>query len=124
MIHHVITRLKAYAPLTAIVKPEQIFPLYRLQGSELPAITVQLVGTEPADTKDRRIDYEMHTVEVTVFSTSPKEAWTASQHARDTLDGWAADAILQTRFLNQGTDVFEATEAFSVTQRYQIHMTR
>lgn len=124
MIHLVITRLKAYGPLTAIVKPDEIFPLYRLQGSEIPAITVQLVGTEPAETKDPRIDYEIHTVEITVFSTSPKEAWTASQHARDTLDGWASDPIKQTRFLNQGTDVFEATEVFSVTQRYTIHMTR
>jgi hypothetical protein len=124
MIHLVISRLKAYGPLTAIVKPDEIFPLYRLQGSEVPAITVQLVSTDPTETKDPRIDYEVHTVEITVFSTSPKEAWTASQHARDTLDGWAADAIKQTRFLNQGTDIFEATEVFSVTQRYSIHMTR
>lgn len=121
MIHHVIQRLSASTTITDETGT-RIFPLFRLQGSETPAITVQLVGTEPADTKDSTANFESHTVEITVFHTDPASAWTLATASRTQLDGWSDANVKHARFVNQATDIFEATEVFSVTQRYEIQM--
>jgi len=123
MIHHVIQRL-ADSAAVASETAGRVFPLFRLQGSDIPAITVQLTGTEPVGTKDRLTDYEVHEVEITYFHDSPKAAWELSVTCRDLLDGWSNNAIKQSRFVNQATDIYQATEVFTITQRYEIHMDR
>lgn len=123
MIHHIITRLSASSTITDETST-RIFPLFRLQGSDTPAITVQLVGTDPADTKDNTANYETHTVEITIFHTNPASAWSLATASRTQLDGWSSAEIRGSRFLNQATDVFEATEVFSVSQRYEFNMDR
>jgi len=125
MINYVIDRLQDSAGLTAIVDPGDIYPLYRLQQSTVPAIVVQLTGTDPIDTHDAESTQEVHTVEVTVIHTNPKSAWDAAVLVRAQLDGWQTiGPVLFGRFVNQATDIFTATDFFSVTQRYDIHFER
>lgn len=123
MIHYVIQRLSDTTTITNVTAT-RIFPLFRLQGSTTPAITVQLLASVPADTKDEVSTFEAHTVEITIFHAEPSAAWSLSEASRTQLDGWNDTNIVESRFINQATDVFEATEVFSVTQRYEIKMKR
>ena len=122
MINYIISALKATSSVTDIVPADNIFPLFRLQGSSLPAIVVQLVNSVPQDTHDDRFDAWEHELEITTLHESPKSAWRASQQVRLRMSGYsdAANNLEGMRFLNQATDVFEATDVFSVTQRYSI----
>lgn len=121
MIDTIITALKATTSITDLVPADNIFPLFRLQKSDLPAIVIQLVDTEPVETKDDAFDLDVHTVEITTLTEHPKTAWRTSVKVRQRLQGFATEPIVQSRFVTQATDVFEATEVHSVTQRYQFH---
>lgn len=123
MIHHVIQRLLSSATITDHTE-SRVFPLYRLQGSQIPAITVQLAGTDPAETKDSPANFEEHTVEITIFDEDPAAAWSLAIETRNLIDGWSSADVRAGRFLNQATDIYEATEVFSVSQRYTIQMDR
>ena len=121
MINFVIAALTATSSVTDIVPANNILPLFRLQKQALPAITVQLVDTQPEQTHDMPMATFTHTVEITVFHEDPSNAWAASVAVRGKLNG--ADLggnMKECRFVTQATDVFEITEAFSVTQRYTI----
>ena len=124
MIDQIITALKNTSSVTTFVPADNIFPLIRLQQSDLPAAVVQLVDTEPIDTKDDSFDLDVHTVEVTTIAEHPRTAWRASGQIRLRLQGYTDTYIIQTRFVTQATDVFEATEVHSVTQRYECHTKR
>lgn len=124
MLHHIIDILKADGSVTSYVAADNIFPLVRLQGSELPAVTVQLVSTEPIDTKDRRVDYDEFTVEVTTFFGDPRNAWLTCLAIRSALDNFAGNSdVGQIRMQNMASDVFEGTDVFTFTQQYSVHMT-
>lgn len=123
MIDHIITALTSTASVTVYVDADNIFPVFRLQGSTLPAITVQLVGTDPAETKDG-VTMDDHTVEVNIFHDSPRSAWKVATAIRERLEALTDAEVKEVRFLNQATDVFEATESHSVSQRYTVSMTR
>lgn len=125
MIHHLIDILKADSDVTTYVNASNIFPLVRLQGSQIPAIVLQLVGTDPQDTKDRLVDYDRYTVEITCMHDNPRENWLTCLAVRNALDGYAGDNDLgQVRMTNANSDVFESTEVFTITQQYEVHMTR
>ena len=124
MINHIIKALTVSSSITDLIPATNIFPLFRLQGSNLPAITVQLVDSQPEATHDLQQATFTHTVEITIFHEDPESAWTASQEVRKKLDGQALHATLpETSFATQATDVFEITEAFSVSQRYTCYET-
>jgi len=114
--------LKATASVTSYVDADNIFPLFRLQGSTIPAIVVQLVNTTPQDTHDEAFDAFIHEVEITTIGEDPKFVWRASQQVRQKMNNYAnvSGRLSGGRFLNQATDIFEATDVFSVTQRYSI----
>ena len=125
MIHHVINILKADSDVTTYVPANNIFPLVRLQGSQIPAIVLQLVGSEPFDTKDRSPDFDLWRVEITVFNENPKDTWLACLAVRNALDSFAGnDNVRQIRMTNAVSDVFEQIEVFSVTQQYDVLMTK
>jgi len=124
MLHHIIDILKADATVTSYVAADNIFPLVRLQGSQIPAIVVQLTGTEPIDTKDRRVDYDEFTVEITIVFGNPRTAWLSALAVRSALDNFAGNNdVGQIRMLNMASDIFEGTDVFTFTQAYTVHMT-
>lgn len=128
MINEIITVLKSTPALTANIPADNIFPLFRLQGSALPSVVVQLIDTEPVYVKDHALaDIDLHTFEITVFAAgSPRNAWRNSVTIRNKLELWDGDdtGIDRVRMTSQATDVFEVVEAHSVTQRYECHQAR
>lgn len=125
MINYVIKALTQTSSVTDLIPAQNIFPLFRLQGQSLPAITVQLVDTQVEGTHDMVQRTFTHTVEITTFHENPADAWDACVAIRGKLDGTSLHATLpEVRFVTQATDVFEVTEAFSVTQRYTVYETQ
>lgn len=125
MIHHLIDILKADSDVTTYVNANNIFPLVRLQGSQIPAIVLQLTGTDPQETKDRTVDYDRYTVEVTSMHDNPRENWLTCLAVRNALDSFDGNAdVGQIRMTNANSDVFESTDVFTITQQYEVMMTR
>lgn len=126
MINEIITLLTNTSSVTDQVPAANIFPLFRLQGSTLPAIVIQLLDTDPVYTKDQVSDLDLHTFEITVFGEGPKFVWRTATLVRQRLDTWTGDTtgIDKVRMIAQATDVFEVVDAHSVTQRYECHMKR
>ena len=125
MINIFINTLKNTPAVTTLVDADNIFPLFRLQGSSMPCIVVQLVQTIPVDTHDQAPSLDTHTVEVTTFHTTPLGAWKIANEIRNAYERFTdSDGIDQIRFVTQATDIFEVTEAHSITQRYECHQNR
>jgi hypothetical protein len=122
MINYIISAMQATSSITNICPAENIFPLFRLQGSSLPACVVQLVATQPMDSHDVETDAMEHDVEITSIGENPREVWRLSESIRLRFQGWSEPAgnLEGMRFLTQATDVFESTDVFSVTQRYSV----
>lgn len=125
MIHHLINILKNDNDVTTYVSADNIFPLVRLQGSQIPAIVLQLVGTDPQETKDRTPDYDRYTVEITCLHDNPRENWLTCLAVRNALDSFEGNSDLgQVRMTNANSDVFESAEVFTITQQYEVFMTK
>lgn len=122
MIHNVISVLKADSEITQLVPADNIVPLVRLQGQQLPAIVLQLVGTDPVQTKDPHPSVDDYNLELTVLDESPAQAWNIARKVRLLLEEIDENIIRQARLIDMATDVFEGTEVFSVTQRYTVTM--
>jgi hypothetical protein len=124
MIHHIITRLKATTDVTDITTEDRIFPLIRLQGSQVPALVVQLVGGTPTEAKDETSQVDDNLVEITAFATDPSTAWTLSEAVRSSIDGYTSGSLAEVRFQNHASDIFESTDTFSITARYLVRHSR
>lgn len=124
MIHHIINRLKNDSTLTDLCPASNIYPLIRMQGSTLPAISIQIMNLEPKDTKSQTSNLDRITFHVTAFHDNPREAWAITERIRFLLDGWSDDgAVQESRIRDLASDVFESTEVFSFTQEFEIFMT-
>lgn len=124
MINLIIDILSGTSSVTDIVPADRIFPLVRLQGSEIPAIVVQLTGGTPVDAKDLPSTMDVDNVQVTAFAVDPATAWAAMEAVRAVLDGYQGGYIAESRFVTHASDIFETTEVFSITARYDIRLTR
>ena len=125
MIHHLIDILKNDTDVTNLVDGNSIFPLIRLQGSQLPAIVIQLIGSDPQETKDRVVDYDKYIVEITSLQDNPREAWLTCLAVRNALDTFAGNTdVGQIRMQSVVSDVFESTDVFTITQQYEVFMTQ
>lgn len=126
MIDHIITVLKASPGLTQYVPADNIYPLFRLQGASLPAITIQLTDTQPVYTHDMQSDVDMHRFELTIFFEGVRNAFKAGHAVRLVFDHWDGDnsGIDQVRLVGQASDIFEVQDAFSLTQTYECHQNR
>lgn len=122
MINFIITALKSTGTVTSICPADNIFPLFRLQGSSLPAVVVQLTNSAPMDSHDETQDAFEHDIEITSIGENPQQVWRLATAIRQRLQGYedAANNLYSMRFLTQATDVFEATDVFSVTQRFAV----
>lgn len=120
MIHHLIEVLKASEDVTAITTADRIFPLIRLQGSDVPALVLQLTGADPDDAKDGPAEMDTNAVQITAFAMDPATTWALMEAVRAALDGYAGGVIAEARFVNHASDVFETTEVFSITARYDV----
>jgi hypothetical protein len=124
MINLVIDILKADANVTAITTADRIYPLSRLEGATIPAIVVQQIATDPADTHDSTSTMDTNTVQVTIIEDKPKDANALAVLVRAALDGYGGNTIAEIRLTNQVTDVFEAIDLFTLTQTYDVRVIR
>ena len=124
MINLIIKRLKDTAAVTTITTADRIFPLIRLQGSNVPALVVQLVGGSPTEAKEETSQVDDNLVEVTAFAQEPAQAWALSSAVRDALDGYSQGYLADVRFQNHASDIFESTDIFSITARYLVRTRR
>jgi hypothetical protein len=124
MINLVIDILKADANVTAITTADRIYPLSRLEGGTIPAIVVQQISTDPADTHDSTSTMDTNTVQVTIIEDKPKDANALAVLVRAALDGYGGNTIAEIRLTNQATDVFEAIDLFTLTQTYDVRVVR
>lgn len=124
MIHYIIKRLKTQATITNITTDERIYPLIRLQGSEVPALVVQLVGGTPSEAKDETSQVDDNLVEITALATDPATAWVLSQAVRDALDGYSSGYLAEVRFQTHASDIFESSDLFTITTRYLARTSR
>jgi len=124
MINLVIDILKADANVTAITTADRIYPLSRLEGATIPAIVVQQIATDPADTHDSTSTMDTNTVQVTIIEDKPKDANALAVLVRAALDGYGGNTIAEIRLTNQVTDVFEAIDLFTLTQTYDVRVVR
>ena len=126
MIHHLITKLKQTPEVVAYTTRDRIFPLIRLQGSQVPAVVLQLVGCTPEDTKDKTSTVEVNLVEVTGMAVTPADAWGLMEAVRDSLDGWdgGSTAVQWVRFATHASDVFESSDLFTITATYRVRVNR
>lgn len=124
MIHNLIARLKQDTHVTAITTADRIFPLIRLQGSQVPALVLQLVGATPEDTKDLTSTLDLDVVEITGLAKDPATCWTLMEAVRDSLDGWASGYVAEVRFRTHASDIFESSDLFTITATYSVRMTR
>jgi hypothetical protein len=124
MINLVIDILKADANVTAITTADRIYPLSRLEGGTIPAIVVQQISTDPADTHDSTSTMDTNTVQVTIIEDKPKDANALAVLVRAALDGYGGNTIAEIRLTNQVTDVFEAIDLFTLTQTYDVRVVR
>lgn len=124
MIDIIIEALVNSPSITQYVPADNIFPVFRLQQSTLPAITIQLVGTDPQHTHDTHVDMDINMVEITTFHESPKAAWRVATEIRSRLQGFNGRDIEDIIFDTQATDIFESTEVHSISQRFECFTTR
>lgn len=119
MIDIIIQALANTQSITQYVPADNIFPVFRLQQSTLPAITIQLMGTDPQHTHDTHVDMDINMVEITTFHESPRQAWKVAGQIRARLEGFSDGDIVDAIFDTQATDIFESTEVHTITQRYE-----
>lgn len=124
MIHLIIQRLKASTDVTDITTADRIFPLIRLQGSQVPALVVQLVGGAPTETKEETSHVDDNLIEITALAKQPAQAWALSQAVRDSLDGYTSGTLADVRFQTHASDIFESTDVFTITTRYLVRTQR
>jgi hypothetical protein len=124
MIHYLISRLKATSAVTDITTAARIFPLVRLQGSEVPALVLQLVGAEPIEAKDLTSPMDEHRVQITGLAVSPSVTWALMEAVRGSLEGWGADPVVETRFVTHASDIFESSDLFTITATYEVRINR
>lgn len=124
MIHHLIARLKDTTAVTDITTAARIFPLVRLQGSEVPALVLQLVGADPVDAKDLTDPMDEHRVQITGLAVSPSVTWSLMEAVRGSLEGWGSAPVVEVRFVTHASDIFESSDLFTITATYTVRMNR
>lgn len=126
MIHHLIKHLKLQGGVTQYTTRDRIYPLIRLQGSQVPALVLQLVGCAPEDTKDSTATQDLDVVQITGLAVEPSEVWSLMEEVRTALDGWdgGASDVLAVRFRTHASDVFESSDLFTITATYTVRLNR
>jgi hypothetical protein len=122
MINYLIDRLKATTEVTAVVGTSKIYPLSRLDGTAIPAIVLQMTDCEPVESKDRTLNLDLTTVEVTTLADNPKAAWDLSVYCRRSLNNFTSTEILSCAFTGWASDVFEARDVFTITSTYAVRV--
>lgn len=124
MLNLIIDRLKESTEVVAITTEARIFPLIRLQGSQVPALVLQLIGATPTDAKDRPSTLDTDLVEITGLASDPATTWALMEAAREALDGWSSGTIAEVRFRTHASDIFESSDLFTITATYAVRVHR
>jgi outer membrane receptor protein involved in Fe transport len=83
--------LTGSAPVTAEVGT-RIYPVFRPQGSALPAVVYTEISTTPSDTKSGPSDVDAVRVQIDVFSATYAQAVDIAQAVRAVLDKYMGTA--------------------------------
>ena len=75
MIGDIISILQAESNVTDLVSSSNIFAIQRKQGTELPAVVVELIDIKTSETKHLSSDLDVITIQVTAYADTPKESY-------------------------------------------------
>jgi len=105
---------------------ERVYALKQADGANTPCVIVQLVGCEPNHTKDGGSSTEVNEIEITCIASHPRTAFQMAALLRmgfnkskiltDKNEGVTIDEMI---FLNWASDVFEPTDMYTMTLRFE-----
>lgn len=134
VIREIKTALQAKNPYLYELKNmcnSQVYAMKQIDGIGTPCILVQLTGCNPVNTKDGGSTAESNDIEITIIANHPRIAFQMAALCRmgfDSNTGNVSDPdegvdINEMIFVNWASDVFEPTDLFTMTLRFEAFTT-
>lgn len=103
-----------------------VYAIKQADGSSTPCILVQLTGCNPINTKDGGASAETNDIEITCIASHPRTAFQMAALCRMGFDTSASVndtnegvSIKEMNFVNWASDVYEPTDLFTMTLRFE-----
>ena len=123
MIGDIISILQAESNVTDLVSSSNIFAIQRKQGTELPAVVVDLIDIKTSETKHLSSDLDFITIQVTAYADNPKESYDIADACRLELDNFVGEVnrrFYEVRFDDLETGLIPEGETFVTVGEYLV----
>ena len=123
MIGDIISILQAESNVTDLVSSSNIFAIQRKQGTELPAVVVDLIDIKTSETKHLSSDLDFITIQVTAYADNPKESYDIADACRLELDNFVGEVnrrFYEVRFDDLETGLIPEEETFVTVGEYLV----
>lgn len=123
MIGDIISILQAESNVTDLVSSSNIFAIQRKQGTELPAVVVELIDIKTSETKHLSSDLDFITIQVTAYADNPKESYDIADACRLELDNFVGEVnrrFYEVRFDDLETGLIPEGETFVTVGEYLV----
>lgn len=105
----------------------KVYAIKQADGSSTPCVIIQLTGCNPINTKEGYSTAETNDIEITCIANHPRTAFQMAALCRMGFDIQESDIadvdegiyIQQMIFVNWASDVFEPTDLFTMTLRFE-----
>ena len=127
MIGDIISILQNESTVTSLVPSSKIFAIQRKQGTELPAVVVDIIDIETSETKHRSSDLDFVTIQVVAYHDNPRESFDIADVCRRELDNYVGTirgAEYEIRFDDLETGIIPGDETFVTVAEYMVTVTR
>lgn len=121
MIHYLITELEATTGITDVVG-DNIFTLSRLENNNVPALVLQMTGSQENESKGFHLNLVTCFAEVTAIHENPGDCWRLALKTVKALNGFKNDNVLSSQWNQWASDVFEADELFTITMTFTVQI--
>jgi hypothetical protein len=109
----------------------KVYPIKQADGSSTPCVLIQLTGCNPINTKEGYSTAETNDIEITCIADHPRTAFQMAALCRmgfdiqqsNVIDDDEGVDIQQMIFVNWASDVFEPTDLFTITLRFEAYTT-
>ncbi len=123
MIGDIISILQGETHVTDLVSASNIFAIQRKQGTELPAVVVDLIDIKTNETKHLSSDLDFITIQVTAYADNPKESYDIADACRVELDNYVGtvnSTSYEVRFDDLETGLIPEGETFVTVGEYLV----
>jgi len=127
MIGDIIDILQADATVTSLVASTNIFAIQRKQGTEVPAVVVDLIDINTSETKHLSSDLDFITIQVTAYDDNPRDSFNIAVACRDELDNHVqtiGGVTYEIRFDDLETGIIPGDETFVTIAEYLVTASR